>query len=112
MIDLPDFLDVETWADWKKYREEFCKRKTWNEIAEKRFISRCKRFHDEGYDVNGLIDHAVDVGWVTIYPKEEFKRKTRPASHNPNPKLSVVENVNKNLGQSAIEEMKKKARGA
>ena len=81
-MDLPDCLDQETWADYKKYRLTECKRKAFGPVAQKRALKKIERLHNDGFDIIECIDYAVNNGWIGIFGKDDFRRQKRPLSHS------------------------------
>lgn len=98
-MELPGFVDKETWNDFVEYRQEI--RKPLSDIAQKRMISRLAKLHADGYDANATLDLAMSEGWRGIWPTEECKRKVRPASHGEGPKIEDVK-VNQEAGRAHL----------
>lgn len=110
-VELPEYLTDEQWEEWRQYRLEDKKEKKFSDRAQRAFIRKCKKLHAEGYDVPALIDHAMDVGWLTVWPHEQMKRKKRHRETTVTD-LRVVETSDKETGRANIAALKQQARGA
>ena len=65
--ELPDWLDITIWKEFKIHRNRL--RKPMTSYAERKVLMRMEKAKDEGYDPNILLDEAIEKGLQTIYPK-------------------------------------------
>ena len=103
-------ISKENLEDWAEYRLTVGK-KTWTPLMEKMFLKRCDELHELGYDVPKLLCWTIEsgLGWLTLYPRDDCKR---PKQHRETTVTDIsLVHVNKDMGRSAMEEMKKRARG-
>lgn len=110
-MKLPDYIDPDLYAIWCEYRLNDVGRKKWTPRSEAGFLAKAKTFFEDGYDINLLISHAMDVSWLTIWPADHCKRKKGLHRETTVTNLAEVK-VNRELGQSHIAQMKAKTRKA
>ncbi len=110
-MELPEYITAEQWEEWKEYRLNDQGKKKFSERAQRAFIRKCKALHAEGYDVSALIDHAMDIGWLTIWPHDNMKRK-RQHRETTVTDLRIVETADKETAQAHIAAMKQRAKSA
>jgi phage replication O-like protein O len=56
--------------------------KAMTEMAIKLFINRCLKAQMEGFNVTDLIYLAIEKGWTTIYPRNDFKPSRPKLAHS------------------------------
>jgi hypothetical protein len=108
-VNLPDFLPPETWADWCEYREQDVKGGNWSERAQRAFLRQCERLHAEGFDVPACIDFAMQAGWLSVYGRDNCKRKQRHRETTVTD-LRIVETSDKETAAAALAAMRQKAK--
>ena len=104
----PDPEWQEAYDAFVAYRKTESGKTSFGELAATRLRRKCERLHALGYDVTELLDHACVVGWLSIYPQEDFRRKARPAAHSYGKPLSIVGvEVDPDLAKAALVEARK-----
>lgn len=78
---IPDCVPLEQWADFVEYRLTEVGRKKFGPVAQKRMLKKLARLHAAGYDVVELLDHAMQAGWLDVYPNKDYRRAKRPGYH-------------------------------
>lgn len=81
---LPDWLDPEAWAAWKRHRKAM--RKPLTADAEALSLRELAKFRGDGIDPKAVIENAILKGWQGLYPpKENAPQRTgreTTAEHN------------------------------
>jgi len=70
MICLPSYIDRELWAAFLESR--IAHKAPFTDRAQKLFVIRLMKAHNEGWDVNAALEDAAINGWKTIYPKAKL----------------------------------------
>lgn len=70
---LPSFIDVQLWAEFKKFRKEI--KSPLTETAESRALSKLERLHGEGQDVALVIEQSIENGWKGLFPVKGGSQK-------------------------------------
>lgn len=92
-MELPDYIDAEIWAEWIAYRRED-KKKPASERSQKMTLTKLEKLYLQGYDVNALIQHAIELEWQGVYPVEEYKLEVGGKNGRSGaPRPSAVERV-------------------
>ena len=74
--ELPEWIDEFRWEQFKIHRNQMRKKMT--SYAEFLMVEKLRKFREEGYDANELLDLAIERGWQSIWvPKAMQKVKTR-----------------------------------
>lgn len=74
--ELPEWLDEFRWDQFKIHRKSMRKKMT--NYAEYLLVEKLRKFKEQGYDPNELIDHAILQGWQSVFiPHDMKKSKTR-----------------------------------
>lgn len=81
MLLLPEGVDREAWDGYADLREVMWKSKKvpWTERAKKIALKQLSEWHEQGYDVNYVLDEAVLKGWRGLFVSERTPRITRVA---------------------------------
>ena len=95
---LPEWLDLETWDEFKKHRKNV--KKPMTEFAEKKMLIKLGKLKDEGHDPNKLLEESLINGWQGVF---EPKKQTQPKY------LSADERAR--LNTSWLDEEIKRSRG-
>ena len=75
---LPEWIDEFRWDQFKIHRKSMRKKLT--DYAEYLLVEKLRKFREQGYDPNELIDHAILQGWQSVFiPHDMKKNKTRGA---------------------------------
>lgn len=68
-VPLPDWLDLDSWAAWKRHRRAM--RKPMTVDAERLAVRSLERLRTEGYPPRQVIENAIERGWQALYaPKD------------------------------------------
>ena len=70
-IELPAFIDKEVWANWVQHRKELKKKLT--PTSKEQQFKKLTEWHNQGYNVNLIINHAISSGWQGFYLPNEMK---------------------------------------
>ena len=77
--ELPEWIDEFRWDQFKIHRKALGPKKM-TDYAEYLIVERLRKFKEEGYDPNILLDVAIERGWKGIFiPHDMKKNKTRGA---------------------------------
>lgn len=63
---LPEWLPSEAWEDFKQHRKE--KRLPVTSVGETRLIRKLKRLHEEGNDIQAVLDRSMELGYTGVFP--------------------------------------------
>lgn len=77
-MEIPDWIDPETWEDWTGMRQE--KRYPCTERVYRAAVRTLKRFEDEGHDANAILDRAITGGWQGLFKHETTLRAKKRAT--------------------------------
>lgn len=80
MIDLPDWLPGELWAEWIDHRREMGKRASVR--SQRMTIRKLDRLRND-YDVELLIEFAIEREWQGIYAHQECLRDATHQHRDP-----------------------------
>ena len=86
-IDLPDWIDTETWNLWIAYRRED-KKKPASLRSQQMTLNKLSRLRAQGFDPLLLIEMAIEHEWQGIYAHEDCRIEARQPSTE---KLSAAE---------------------
>lgn len=76
-IALPDWLPLESWNMWARYRRTAGK---WNEDAKRLNLAKLKRLYAEGHDPTLVIEQSIERGWTGLFPlKSDTQQAGRKA---------------------------------
>ncbi len=76
-LELPDFIDSDTWKAFKTHRVQIKRRMTLH--AEKLIINKLIKFKEAGHDPNAIINLSIENGWISVFePKREMDSSTTP----------------------------------
>ena len=78
----PDWLDLETWDEFRKHRKK--NKKPMTEYAEKLMLNKLGKLKDEGHAPNQLLETALMNGWQGIVvpdDKKAIQTQTKFPSH-------------------------------
>lgn len=90
VIHLPDWLNVEAWQEWMKYRSDIKKKMTPKTVKmQLNFLSLHQRDHV------GIIKQSIMNGWTGLFPLKNGGR--RPAQSQPQPQAGKYSNVSKKV---------------
>jgi len=80
---IPDWLDRQTWVEFKKHRQKL--RKPMTPHAESLLIRKLATFREQGHDPTELMETAIERGWLSVYPK-----KNRDNTESSNPSHAIL----------------------
>ena len=81
-IVIPDWINPDTWEDFKEHRKLLGKNKALNHLSTKKIINKLTKFREQGYNPNEILDSAIENGWTSVFITKEMtnqkeKGKTR-----------------------------------
>jgi hypothetical protein len=77
----PDWLDMDLWTDFKRYRSHKDKRPL-SEQSEKVNITKLKSIMDMGYSQKDIIEETVSRNWSSFFePKNRSKNNQEDSNH-------------------------------
>ncbi len=62
---VPDFVDADTWNDFVKHRG-----KNFSTLAATRIINSLTGWHEEGQDVNKILNNSIMNDWKGVFPEK------------------------------------------
>lgn len=83
-IELPDWMPVDTWSMWARYRAETKKPITAD--GARLQLGKLAKLRDEGHDPVNVIEAAIENRWQGLYvPKDgsTLRRRSKPAPVDP-----------------------------
>ena len=72
---LPEWLDLETWDEFKKHRKKI--KKPMTEFAEKKMLIKLGKLKDQGHDPTKLLEEVIINGWQGIVVPETKQTQTK-----------------------------------
>lgn len=78
LLEVPDFIDGDLWLEWIEYRKE--KKKKLTPLQAKKQIKKLTDWHNEGIDVNQVIETSISNGWQGLFKPKEKERRTTNGS--------------------------------
>lgn len=94
---LPPFIDHSMWDDFVKHRggSKFTK------LARKRILNQLEKWHDEGHNVNEILNRSIMNGWKGVFEPKQKKesrndiidRQTREAISDSGVCKSAIEDL-------------------
>lgn len=66
---LPDFINQQTWQDFKAHRQKL--RKPMTHRAEELIISKLINFNSRGFDPNNILENSIANGWQGVFEPNE-----------------------------------------
>jgi hypothetical protein len=108
-MNVPDFIDPDTFAAWCDYRREDVKA-PFTDRVKNMAINRLIRLSGEGYDPNLILEHAVLAGWRGIYAHDSALRPKSRARETTVTDLRIVETSDKETAAAALAAMRQKAK--
>jgi hypothetical protein len=73
---LPDYIDPEAWGGYCETRKAMGQRAPFTEYAKKLTLRKLEEFHRQGYDVNHILESAVERGWRGVFLTNDTPRRT------------------------------------
>ncbi len=64
-LELPDFINSDTWKAFKEHRVQIKRRMTLH--AEKLIINKLIKFKEAGHDPNAIINLSIENGWISVF---------------------------------------------
>lgn len=69
LVDIPNFIDGEVWTEWIQHRKEI--RKALKPTQSKAQIKKLTKWHEQGHDVNQIINQSITNGWAGLFELKE-----------------------------------------
>ena len=70
-VVLPDFLDKELWSDFLEHRKKLKAPNTARALNS--LLKKLSGFHNDGHDVNAIIQESYDNGWKSVFEPKKIK---------------------------------------
>lgn len=70
-IDLPSYIDPESWLAFCEMRAAKGRRTPFTERAAKMILKTLAQFHDAGHDCSSILDQSTLHGWSDVYPLKD-----------------------------------------
>ena len=84
-IPLPEFLDANVWQSFKDDRAE--RKIPMTSRAEELAINRLLGWHEQGYNVEEIINLAIEKGWQGLYLPRDMKPNGQAFPETPSDRL-------------------------
>jgi hypothetical protein len=72
---LPDYIDSEAWDGFCEMRKAMGSKAPFTEYAKKLTLRKLEDFHRQGYDVNHILETAVERGWRSVFLTADTPRR-------------------------------------
>jgi hypothetical protein len=66
-VEFPDWLDVDAWAMWERFRSKGKGRTTWTEDARRLSLRTLGKLRDAGHDPRAVIEQSIERGWSGLF---------------------------------------------
>ncbi len=66
-LALPDWLPLETWAMWDRFRKRKSA-KAWTDDAKALSLRTLERLRAEGQDPTAIVEQSIERGWTGLFP--------------------------------------------
>lgn len=70
-IDLPDWLDKQTWEDFKQHRKEI--KKPMSDLAQRKTINQLDKMRSKGQNAEDVLNQSIANGWQGVFEIKQFK---------------------------------------
>jgi len=70
-IVIPDFIDRGLWDDFLVLRKKL--KAPNNERSLNSLLKKLAKFHDDGHDINAIIQESYDNGWKSVFEPKKIK---------------------------------------
>jgi hypothetical protein len=94
---LPDYIDSEAWEGFCEMRRAMGSKAPFTEYAKKLTLRKLEDFHRQGYDVNHILESAVERGWRGVFLTNDTPRRqlTQGEKQNVQKIASLVARIGK-----------------
>lgn len=75
MIDLPSWIDAQTWADFEEMRRKV--RKPLTDGARRLAVKRLLALYAEGHDPTEVLEQSILNAWQGLWPISVSRQKVR-----------------------------------
>ena len=65
---LPEFMTREAWKEFIEHRKQI--KKPMTQLAAEKMLKNFVKYHEQGHDVQAMIDKAIECGWQSVYPPD------------------------------------------
>jgi uncharacterized protein YdaU (DUF1376 family) len=76
-LELPDWLDGETWGKWHQYRNAGPR---WTHEARRLSLQTLTKLRSQGHDPLAVIEQSIESGWTRLFPIKETSHENRRAN--------------------------------
>lgn len=81
-VELPDWMPMETWSMWVRYRVSI--KKPMNEDATRLQLRRLGEYRAKGEDPVKVVEHSITSGWQGAYPSKQGETRACGAGAGTN----------------------------
>jgi hypothetical protein len=94
---VPEYVDVEAWEGFCEMRRAMGSKAPFTEYAKKLTLRKLEEFHRQGYDVNHILESAVERGWRGVFLTNDTPRRqlTQGEKQNVQKIASLVARIGK-----------------
>ena len=89
-IEIPFFIDSDTWMDFVKHRGG----SKFTRLMATRIIKQLIEWNEKGHDVNDILNRSIMNGWKGVFEPDNKKGKT-----NGDPKEELARFLDKRAGK-------------
>lgn len=72
---MPNYIDPEAWEAFKDMRRAMGQKAPFTKRAEELTLRRLEDFHRQGYDVNHILETAVERGYRGVWITQDTPRR-------------------------------------
>jgi hypothetical protein len=76
---IPACIDISVWQEWVKHRKE--KKQKLTPTTIKKQFQQLVKFHNEGQDVNAIIEQSITNGWTGLFAVKNQQAKQKPTTN-------------------------------
>ena len=81
---IPEYIDQEAWTGFCEMRKLKGSRAPFTEYAKKLVLRKLDEFYRQGYDVNSILETAVERGWSGVFICGDTPRRELTAADKAN----------------------------
>jgi len=81
--DLPEYVDQEAWNDFMDVRKKL--KAVHSDRAINTLINKIEKYHNQGLDVNEILEASIVSSWKDIYPRKEDQNGKGQSGNSKNP---------------------------
>lgn len=78
VVELPDWLDDETWSDFLEHRRKL--KAPMTDLAQRRAVRELGRLREAGHDPETVLDQSIVNGWKGLFPVKGLGARAGPGT--------------------------------